>query len=122
MIIDRIKVSIEGYGIWAGMEASISPDENPVDAWVELKEKVKLAMESSDSMKGTTVVKLVDKAREDEINKEFEAAKERVVKAKTKELAEAIIIETGFTFNIELKEIANSKTSKSKNHGKESKK
>lgn len=55
MIVDRIKVSIEGYGIWGGFEASISPDENPIDQWIKLKEMVQLAMGQSDLMKGTTI-------------------------------------------------------------------
>jgi hypothetical protein len=57
-IVDRIKVSIEGYGIWGSMEASISPEENPIDEWIKLKELVQLAMNQSDSMKGTVVTQV----------------------------------------------------------------
>lgn len=55
MQVDRIKVSLEGYGIWGGMEASISPEENPIDEWIKLKEMVQLAMGQADQMKGTLV-------------------------------------------------------------------
>jgi hypothetical protein len=64
MQVTTIKVSLEGYGIWGGMEAQISPEENPIDEWIKLKELVQLAMNQSDSMKGTVVTqvdKMVDR-------------------------------------------------------------
>ena len=42
--IDRVKLSMEARGIegniWAGMEAEITPDEDPIHALNQLKEKV----------------------------------------------------------------------------------
>ena len=55
LIIDRIKVSLEGFGIWGGFEASISPDENPIEEWIKLRDKLRFAMENADAQKGTTV-------------------------------------------------------------------
>jgi hypothetical protein len=58
MTVTTIKVSIEGYGIWGSMEAGISPEENPIDEWIKLKGMVQLAMNQSDSMKGTVVTQV----------------------------------------------------------------
>jgi hypothetical protein len=40
------------------MEASINSEENAVDEWIKLKEMVQLAMNQSDSMKGTVVTQV----------------------------------------------------------------
>jgi hypothetical protein len=77
MQVTTIKVSIEGYGIWGSMEAEISPEENPIDEWIKLKEMVQLAMNQSDAMKGTVVTQVNPKndtdKRVEEIIKDIES-------------------------------------------------
>lgn len=53
MTPDRVKVSLEGYGIWGGMEAAVGPDEDPIEAWLKLYDKMQFAMSQKDSMRGT---------------------------------------------------------------------
>jgi hypothetical protein len=73
MTVTTIKVSIEGYGIWGGMEAEINPAENPIDEWIKLKELVQLAMNQSDSMKGTVVTQVDRTPKEQAIDNHIEA-------------------------------------------------